>query len=224
MPHALCAFVYGPDITCNVLCTYPLGASICQVSSHQNIFQNFVSYIHNILFSTPTQTTGMITNYLYPIFVKLSVPAPTVVNGPWQKSFHRMIQFLISSVPSLNFQAFRLTIIISTGRVKFYYTCLVFQGDSGGPLVYLEKDGKYTLVGISSFVAANGCLPWPSGFTNVIRYLCWIAKHTGIFFCFCPWNLWHKEWAQKHSLIFLNQSYDLNTSIEEKVACNNFVI
>jgi hypothetical protein len=89
MPHALCAFVYGPDITCNVLCTYPLGASIC-------------------------------------------------------------------------------------------------QGDSGGPLVYLEKDGKYTLVGISSFVAANGCLPWPSGFTNVIRYLCWIAKHTGIFFCFCP--------------------------------------
>jgi hypothetical protein len=30
--------------------------------------------------------------------------------------------------------------------------------------------------------------------------------------------------AQKHSLIFLNQSYELTTSAEEKIACNNFVI
>jgi hypothetical protein len=33
-----------------------------------------------------------------------------------------------------------------------------------------------------------------------------------------------KREAQKHSLIFLNQSYELTTRIEDKVACNNFVI
>jgi len=63
------------------------------------------------------------------------------------------------------------------------------QGDSGSPLVYLEKDGEYTQVGIVSFGSAAGCQVGYAGHTNVIRYLCWIAKHTGIFFCFCPWNL-----------------------------------
>jgi len=33
-----------------------------------------------------------------------------------------------------------------------------------------------------------------------------------------------KSEAQKNSLIFLNQSYELTTSSGEKVACNNFVI
>ena len=33
-----------------------------------------------------------------------------------------------------------------------------------------------------------------------------------------------KSEAQKHSLMFLNQSYELTTSSGEKVACNNFVI
>jgi hypothetical protein len=33
-----------------------------------------------------------------------------------------------------------------------------------------------------------------------------------------------KSEAQKHSLIFLNQSYEVMTSGEDKVACNNFVI
>ena len=33
-----------------------------------------------------------------------------------------------------------------------------------------------------------------------------------------------KSEAQKHSLIFLNQSYELTSSGEDKVACNNFVI
>jgi len=33
-----------------------------------------------------------------------------------------------------------------------------------------------------------------------------------------------KSEAQKHSLIFLNQSYELTTSGEDKFACNNFVI
>jgi len=33
-----------------------------------------------------------------------------------------------------------------------------------------------------------------------------------------------KNEAQKHSLMFLNQSYELTTSSGEKIACNNFVI
>jgi hypothetical protein len=33
-----------------------------------------------------------------------------------------------------------------------------------------------------------------------------------------------KREAQKHSLIFLNQCYELTNSSEDKVACNNFVI
>jgi len=33
-----------------------------------------------------------------------------------------------------------------------------------------------------------------------------------------------KNGAMKQSLIFLNQSYDLTTSSEEKFACNKFVI
>ena len=85
-----------------------------------------------------------------------------------------------------------MTIIVSASRFTFYdFTCLVFQGDSGGPLVYKEKDGKYTQVGIASFVAANGCeLPYPAGFTRVNKFLCWIAKHTDLNFCFCPRKWW----------------------------------
>jgi phage regulator Rha-like protein len=33
-----------------------------------------------------------------------------------------------------------------------------------------------------------------------------------------------KSELQKHSLIFLDQSYELTNSGEDKVACNNFVI
>ena len=33
-----------------------------------------------------------------------------------------------------------------------------------------------------------------------------------------------KRETQKHSLIFLKQSYELTNSSEDKVACNNFVI
>jgi secreted trypsin-like serine protease len=80
-----------------------------------------------------------------------------------------------------------MMIIISTGRVTFHnFNCLVFQGDSGGPLMYLEEDGVYTLVGFTSFVAANGCqLVYPAGFTRVNKYLCWIAARTDLTFSFC---------------------------------------
>jgi len=33
-----------------------------------------------------------------------------------------------------------------------------------------------------------------------------------------------KSEAQKHSLIFLNQSYELTSSSKDNIACNNFVI
>jgi hypothetical protein len=33
-----------------------------------------------------------------------------------------------------------------------------------------------------------------------------------------------KSEAQKHSLILLNQSYEVTNSSEDKVACNNFMI
>lgn len=59
------------------------------------------------------------------------------------------------------------------------------HGDSGSALVYQEKDGEYTQVGIASFVSAQGCKAGPAGYTNVIRYLCWIAKHTDLTFCSC---------------------------------------
>ena len=78
-----------------------------------------------------------------------------------------------------------MTIIISTGRVTFHdFTCLVFQGDSGGPLIYKEKDGEYTQVGIVSF-GGPSCELYPSGYTRVNNFLCWIAKHTDLKFCFC---------------------------------------
>jgi hypothetical protein len=141
------------------MCTFTFrGKSTCKVSSHPNILQNLTSYIHNISFPTPTQTTGMI-KFLYHIFVMLSVLAPTVGSGPWQKSLHKMIHFFIlSSTSSSNFQTFRMTIIISNVTVTFHnFNCLVFQNDDGGPLVYLESDGVYTQVGIVLFGASAGC-------------------------------------------------------------------
>jgi secreted trypsin-like serine protease len=80
-----------------------------------------------------------------------------------------------------------MRIVISTGRVTFNnFNCLVFQGDSGGPLIYLESDGVYTQVGITSFGAAAGCeLGYPAAFTRVKEYLCWIAANTDLNFPFC---------------------------------------
>ncbi|XP_052132727.1 brachyurin-like [Frankliniella occidentalis] len=49
------------------------------------------------------------------------------------------------------------------------------EGDSGGPLVVYEKDGKPTLVGLTSFGISLGCeVSWPSVFTRVSSYVDWI--------------------------------------------------
>ncbi|XP_020816939.1 serine proteases 1/2 [Drosophila serrata] len=51
-------------------------------------------------------------------------------------------------------------------------------GDAGSPLV--TKQGS-TLVGISAFVASNGCtLGLPAGFARVTAQLDWIRRNTGI--------------------------------------------
>ena len=97
IPNTQCASYYGSIITCTKLCTATTGGvSTCGVSSKANIFQNFTTYSQDTSFSTPTWTTGMMTHYLCPIFVKLGVPALTVGIGTWQKSFHRMINFFFS--------------------------------------------------------------------------------------------------------------------------------
>ncbi|XP_068143283.1 serine protease 1 [Drosophila tropicalis] len=65
--------------------------------------------------------------------------------------------------------------VICTATPDGKSTC---AGDSGGPLV--THDGN-RLVGVTSFVAANGCTAGlPDGFTRVTSYLDWIRDHTGI--------------------------------------------
>jgi secreted trypsin-like serine protease len=53
----------------------------------------------------------------------------------------------------------------------------VFQGDSGGPLLYKGKDGKYTQIGVSSFISHKSCEADPSGYSSVNLFLPWIAKN-----------------------------------------------
>jgi hypothetical protein len=61
------------------------------------------------------------------------------------------------------------------------HICVFFQGDSGGPLVFREGDGRYTEVGIASFVHISGCEQgYPAVFTRVTSYLDWIETNTGI--------------------------------------------
>ncbi|KAL4715296.1 hypothetical protein ACJJTC_010866 [Scirpophaga incertulas] len=57
------------------------------------------------------------------------------------------------------------------------------QGDSGGPLTVLEKDGKTTLVGVTSFVSGRGChADLPAGFVRPGHYHAWFTQVTGIDF------------------------------------------
>ncbi|CAB3370547.1 Hypothetical predicted protein [Cloeon dipterum] len=54
-------------------------------------------------------------------------------------------------------------------------------GDSGGPLVIYEPDGIATEIGITSFVADEGCQTGlPAGFTRISLYLDWISQNAGV--------------------------------------------
>lgn len=53
----------------------------------------------------------------------------------------------------------------------------ICQGDSGGPLT-VTSNGVPILIGVSSFVAYDGCeLGYPSAFASVPRFLSWIYAH-----------------------------------------------
>ena len=50
----------------------------------------------------------------------------------------------------------------------------ICQGDSGGPLT-MNVEGQQVLIGVSSFVARDGCeLEYPSAFARVSSYINWI--------------------------------------------------
>lgn len=53
----------------------------------------------------------------------------------------------------------------------------ICRGDSGGPLI-VQNQGQDVLIGISSFVAEDGCkLGFPSAFARVTSYIDWIRMH-----------------------------------------------
>ncbi|XP_061703856.1 collagenase-like [Cydia pomonella] len=53
----------------------------------------------------------------------------------------------------------------------------ICRGDSGGPLI-VQNAGQNVLVGVSSFVASDGCkLGHPSAFARVTSYVDWIRLH-----------------------------------------------
>lgn len=53
----------------------------------------------------------------------------------------------------------------------------ICQGDSGGPLT-VSSNGQPILIGVSSFVAQDGCqLGYPSAFASVPYFLSWIQSH-----------------------------------------------
>ncbi|CAH0406932.1 unnamed protein product [Chilo suppressalis] len=52
----------------------------------------------------------------------------------------------------------------------------ICQGDSGGPLIVI-RHGQPVLIGVSSFVARDGCeLGFPSAFARVSTYINWIRQ------------------------------------------------
>lgn len=72
------------------------------------------------------------------------------------------------------------TVICAKGVVKNHHNTGTCMGDSGGPMV-IQKDGVVTQIGVVSFVSSRGCSYGdPSGYTNVGKYLDWIANLTGI--------------------------------------------
>jgi secreted trypsin-like serine protease len=79
------------------------------------------------------------------------------------------------------FPVLSVTTLTLTNTVTFQYICLTLQGDSGGALIIQENDGRYTEVGIASFVSGYGCTAGkPAAFTRVTSYLDWISSNTAI--------------------------------------------
>lgn len=82
--------------------------------------------------------------------------------------------------------------VISLNQCRAYYGNIVLdsnictngvggvgicQGDSGGPLT-VTSTGQPILIGVSSFVARDGCeLGFPSAFASVPHFLSWVHSH-----------------------------------------------
>jgi len=57
------------------------------------------------------------------------------------------------------------------------------NGDSGSSMAWLEPNGRYSSIGVTSFVSSSGCASGlPDGFSRVSGYVDWIQSTTGIQF------------------------------------------
>ena len=48
-------------------------------------------------------------------------------------------------------------------------------GDSGGPLL-VERNGRWTVIGVTSFGVGCGSDVFPGVYTNVAKYITWIKR------------------------------------------------
>jgi Trypsin len=69
-----------------------------------------------------------------------------------------------------------LTYLLPKSEIQIYFISNL-QGDSGGPAIIYESDGRPTLAGFSSFVAAMGCSGYPNAFVRVENFLSWILLY-----------------------------------------------
>lgn len=51
----------------------------------------------------------------------------------------------------------------------------ICSGDSGGPLMVRESNGKFVLIGLTSYSVTDCSAPFPAVFTRVTAWLGWIA-------------------------------------------------
>jgi hypothetical protein len=71
----------------------------------------------------------------------------------------------------------QIWILIRSKIKKLYF---IFQGDSGGPLVCLNNEGRWEVLGVSSF-GVRGCFTdhIPNIYQSLPHNSDWIAHHTG---------------------------------------------
>ncbi|CAH0625596.1 unnamed protein product [Chrysodeixis includens] len=98
--------------------------------------------------------------------------------APYVSPLLRQKQMTVITDPLCNRSLFnQLTEHVICGSHESGGTC---KGDNGGPMTIVQNEIDI-LVGVASFVSANGCnTNMPSVFTRVQRYLDWISEVTGV--------------------------------------------